>query len=74
MDETYIGGEEPGLRGGRAHGQKALTGVPVAGRAPAGMGRCRIAPLADASSDSLHRFVADHVEPGATVITDGWQG
>ena len=38
------------------------------------MGPCRIAPLADASAASLHRFVMDHVEPGATVITDGWQG
>jgi transposase-like protein len=31
-------------------------------------------PLADASAASLHPFVTDHVEPGATVITDGWQG
>ena len=74
MDETYIGGEEPGLRGGRAQGKKVLTGVAVEVREPKGMGRSRIAPLADASSDSLHRFVTDHVEPGATVITDGWQG
>lgn len=51
-----------------------LTGVAVEVREPKGMGRCRIAPLADASSDSLHRFVTDHVEPGATVIADGWQG
>jgi hypothetical protein len=33
-----------------------------------------MAPLADASSASLHPLVTDHVEPGATVITDGWQG
>jgi len=33
-----------------------------------------MAPLADASAASLHAFVADHVEPGATVVTDGWQG
>jgi hypothetical protein len=30
--------------------------------------------LADVSAASLHPFVADHVEPGATVITDAWQG
>ena len=72
VDETYIGGEEPRPRGGRAQGKKVLTGVAVEVRE--GMGRCRIAPLADASAASLHRFVADHVEPGATVITDGWQG
>ena len=30
--------------------------------------------MADASAVSLHAFVTDHVEPGARVITDGWQG
>jgi len=33
-----------------------------------------MAILADASAASLHRFVADNVEPGATVVTDAWQG
>ena len=31
-------------------------------------------PLVDASAASLHAFVIDHVEPGARIITDGWQG
>ena len=74
VDETYIGGEEPGLRGGRARGKKVLTGIAVEVREPKGIGRCRMAPLADASAASLHPFVTDHVEPGATVITDAWQG
>lgn len=74
VDETYIGGEEPGLRGGRQHGKKVLTGVAVQVRPPRGIERCRMAPLADGSADTLHRFVTDHVEPGATVITDGWTG
>ena len=74
VDETYIGGEEPGLRGGRARGKKVLTGIAVEVREPKGIGRCRMAPLADASADSLHAFVTDHVEPGSTVITDAWQG
>ena len=33
-----------------------------------------MAPVADASSESLRSFVLDNVEPGATVITDAWQG
>ena len=41
---------------------------------PRGFGRCRIRPLADTSATSLHAFVRDHVEPGARVITDAWQG
>jgi len=74
VGETYIGGEEPGLRGGRARGRKVLTGIAVEVREPEGMGRCRMAPLADGSAASLRAFAADHVEPGATVITDAWQG
>jgi len=74
VDETFIGGEEPGLRGGRAKGKKSLVGVAVVLKEPKGYGRCRMAPLADASATSLRAFLADHVEPGATVITDGWQG
>jgi transposase-like protein len=74
VDETYIGGEEPGLRGGRARGKKVLTGIAVEVREPKGIGRCRMALLADGSSASLHPFVTSHVEPGATVITDTWMG
>jgi hypothetical protein len=39
-----------------------------------GLGRCRMAILADGSADSLHPFVTANVEPGATVVTDGWSG
>ena len=54
VDETYIGGAEPGLAGGRAQGKKVLTGIAVEVRAPRGLGRCRIAPVADGSGESLH--------------------
>ena len=74
VDETFIGGAEPGLRGGRARGKKVLTGVAVEIRESEGLGRCRMAPLADASAKSLHAFVTDHVEPGSTVVTDAWMG
>ena len=74
VDETYIGGEEPGLRGGLARGKKVLTGIAVEVNEPKGIGRCRMALLADGSAASLHPFVSGHVEPGATVITDAWMG
>jgi transposase-like protein len=74
VDETFVGGEEPGLRGGRQRGKKSLVGVAVEVREPKGFGRCRMAILPDAAAASLHPFVTDHVEPGTTVITDGWQG
>jgi transposase-like protein len=74
VDETFIGGDEPGLRGGRAKGKKSLVGVAVEVTAPRGLGRCRMATLSDASAASLHPFVTAHVEPDSTVITDAWQG
>ena len=72
VDETYIGGAEPGLVGGRAKGKKVLTGIAVEVHEPRGLGRCRISPLGDASAETLHGFVMDHVEPGSTIVTDGW--
>jgi len=74
VDETYIGGEEPGLVGGRAKGKKVLTAIAVEIREPKGFGRCRMLPVVDASAASLHAFVTAHVAPGARIITDGWQG
>ena len=74
VDETFIGGEEAGLRGGRARGKKVLTGIAAGVREPKGIGRCRMAVLDDASAASLHPFVAGNVRPGTRVITDAWQG
>jgi transposase-like protein len=74
VDEMYIGGRDPGVGRGKGRGDKVLTGIAVEIKEPSGYGRCRIAPLVDASAASLHAFVRDHVEPGATVITDGWKG
>jgi ISXO2-like transposase domain len=74
VDETFIGGDEPGLRGGRARGKKVLTGITVEVGEPKGIGRCRMGVLADGSAESLRPFVTGAVEPGATVITDAWMG
>jgi transposase-like protein len=74
VDETTFGGEEPGLAGGRARGEKkVLVGVAVERLEPKGFGRCRMVPLVDASADSLRAFLVDNVAPGAKVVTDGWQ-
>ena len=74
VDETFIGGEEHGLRGGRQPGKKVLAGIAVEVSEPKGIGRCRMAVLADASGASLGSFVAGNLEPGSRVITDGWVG
>ena len=33
-----------------------------------------MAPIADGSASSLLPFVKESIEPGSTVITDGWNG
>ena len=72
VDETYIGGVEPGLRGGRAKGKKALVAIAVEMRGENRLGRCRLQVVQDASGEALQAFVKDHVEPDCTVVTDGW--
>src|SRR5680860_512744 len=74
VDETYIGGEEAGLAGGRAKGKKALVAVAVEVKSPQGFGRCRMRIIPDGSARTLHTFVTDNVASGSTVITDGWSG
>ena len=64
VDETYIGGKEAGLSGGRAKGKKILTCIAIEILEPKGFGRCRMAPVADASSDSQRSFVLDNVQRG----------
>lgn len=72
VDESLVGGLTPG-RKGRAAGAKDLVAVAVEqhGR---GLGRCRLELIADASANTLGRFLVDNVTAGSTVITDGWQG
>ncbi len=62
VDETFIGGEEPGLRGGRAKGKKSLVGIAVEVKEPRGLGRCRMAILVDGSAASLHPFVTASID------------
>ncbi len=73
IDECFIGGLEPGLRGGRQHGKKVLVGVAIEVRGH-GSGRLRLGVLGDASADSLGAFAAATTEAGAIVHTDGLPG
>jgi len=71
VDETYVGGVDLGGRG-RHLGNKALAAIAaqVEGKA---IGRIRLRRIPDASSESLLTFVKDAIEPGSTVVTDGWE-
>ncbi len=71
VDETFIGGEQPGPPGRGALG-KTLVVIAVELREPRGYGRARMSIIADASAKTLREFLIGTVEPGSTVVTDGW--
>lgn len=72
VDETYVGGVEPGKKG-REPGSKALVVVAAQGDGKR-IGRIRLRRIPDASSKSLLSFMNEAIEPGSTLITDGWEG
>jgi len=73
VDETYVGGQEPGLRGGRAKGKKVLVAIAVECRGE-GSGRLRLGRIPNVTAPALQRFIVANVEPGAVLLTDAWQG
>jgi len=73
VDETYVGGEEEGVRG-RETQDKLIVAIAVEVKQPKGFGRVRLARVPDVSASSLIPFVEANVEPGSEVLTDGWAG
>lgn len=72
VDETYVGGEQPGPRGRGAFGKVlVVVGAEVKDDH---IGRIRLRQVADASAVSLETAVKEMVEPGSLVRTDGWRG
>lgn len=70
VDESFLGGPEPGIRGRGALGKVLLAGAVE--RRGEGMGRVRLGIIPNANAETLGAFLADNVEPGSLVITDGW--
>lgn len=69
VDETYWGSGEQGVIGRLTH-DKALI-VVAAEQDGSGIGRIRVRWIPDLTSASLHGFIAQAIEPGSTVRTDG---
>ena len=69
VDEAFIGGVSSGT--GRDGVGKALVAIAAQEDGP-GIGRIRLARVADGSSLSLHGFIQGAISPGSTVHTDGW--
>jgi transposase-like protein len=72
VDEAFAGGEEKGVHG-RQTEAKAMIAV-AAEEDGDGIGRIRMRHIPNASSESLMPFIADSVQPGSVVHTDGWLG
>jgi transposase-like protein len=70
VDETYVGGEHASQKLSRSLAHKALVGI-AAEEDGRGMGRIRLARIADRTKPSLHAFIEHSVEPGSVVHTDG---
>jgi len=72
VDETYWGSPERNVRGRQTH-SKALI-IVAAEVDGAGIGRVRLRRIADTRRKTLHAFIAEAIEPGSTVQTDGLHG
>lgn len=72
VDETYIGGVKSGKRGRGASGK---TLVLIAAQIDdTHIGRIRLRRVEDASAASLEEAIQQAIEPGSTILTDGWNG
>jgi len=71
-DETWIGGEQAGLRGSRQlkHRRAALVLVAVEKRGRAS-GRVRMSVIPDFKAATIMSFLTQHVALGSTIYTDG---
>jgi transposase-like protein len=75
VDETFIGGEQLGLRGGRQiRGRKAVMVAVAVEVRGVGSGRCRAEVIEDATANTLSRFIVANIEQGSTVLSDGHRG
>jgi len=73
VDETYLGGLEEGVRG-RQTFKKALIVVAAEERGKKAIGRIRMLRIPDASAIRLRSFIVQAIDPGSTIVTDGWEG
>lgn len=73
VDEVFIGGVKPGIRGRGALG-KVLILVAVEDKEKKGFGRIRIEIIPDASAVTLKTTIKKMVEPGSKVRTEQWKG
>lgn len=69
VDESYIGGEEAGVKG-RQTIKKAIVAIAVELN-DGSIGRIRLRHVPDTTATSLQSFITDVVDHGSTIMTDG---
>jgi transposase-like protein len=72
VDEIMVGGARSGKRGRGAEG-KVLVLCAVE-KKEKGVGRIRLTLIPDASAPTLEKAIAEMVDPGSAIRTDGWRG
>ena len=75
VDDTWVGGPQPGLLGSRQlKGRKAAIVVVAVENRGGVSGRVRMAVIPNFKQTTMIDFVKHHVSPGSTVVTDGLKG
>ncbi len=72
VDETFIGGRNKTGAFGRSGIGKCLVVGAIERRGAHGFGRARMQIVPDGAADSIRLFLAEQVEPTATIMTDSW--
>ncbi len=75
IDDTWVGGPQPGLRGSRQlKGRKAAIVLVAVEKRGEVSNRIRMAVVPDFKQTTMLGFVKQHVAPGSTIYTDGLKG
>ncbi len=72
VDETWVGGEQAGLRGSRQlKGRRAALVLVAVEKRGKGSGRVRMRVIPDFKAKTIIPFLTQNVSPGSTIYTDG---
>src|SRR5205814_7030146 len=75
VDETWIGGPQPGIRGSRQlKGRRAVPVLVAVERRGDRSGRVRMEVLPNFTATTMAAILKQNVAPGSTVYTDGLGG
>ena len=72
VDETWVGGEQAGLRGSRQlKGRRAALVLVAVEKRGRGSGRLRMKMIQDFKGKTIISFLNQNISPGSTIYTDG---